>query len=65
MFRDNVIWVDFRVSKDIRENQVLSFAERMKASSARTQAGLRASASALEAIRLMLERDSPRTDRSG
>jgi hypothetical protein len=55
MFRDNVIWVDFRISKDIRRKQVLSFAERMKASSARTQARLQASNSALEVIRLMLE----------
>lgn len=64
MFRDNVIWVDFRVSKDIREKQVLSFAERMKASSARTQARLRASNSALEVIRLMLESGSPKADRN-
>ena len=54
MFRDNVIWVDFRLSKDIRERQTLSFAERMKASSERTRRHLEASESALEVIRLML-----------
>ncbi len=55
MFRDNVIWVDFRLSKDIRDKQVLSFAERMNAVSARTQGHLQASKSALELIRLMFE----------
>jgi hypothetical protein len=54
MFRDNVIWVDFRVSKDIRDKQVLSFTERMKASSARTQGHLQASKSALDIIKQML-----------
>lgn len=54
MLRDNVIWVDFRVSKDIRDKQVLSFAERMRASSERTQTHLRASKSALETIKQML-----------
>jgi hypothetical protein len=54
MFRDNVIWVDFRFSKDIRDKQVLSFAERMKASSARTQSHLQASQSALDVIKQML-----------
>jgi hypothetical protein len=54
MFRDNVIWVDFRFSKDIRDKQVLSFAERMKASSARTQGHLRASQSTLDVIKQML-----------
>jgi len=65
MFRDNVIWVDFRISKDIRDKQVLSFSERMKESSARTQARLRASNSALEVIRLMLDKEPrlPRRDR--
>ncbi len=55
MFRDNVIWVDFRFSKDIRERQVLPFAERVQASSARTQRHLQASNSTLEVIRLMLD----------
>ncbi len=54
MFRDNVVWVDFRISKDIRDKQLLSFAERMKASSARTQSHLQASKSALETIKQML-----------
>lgn len=50
MFRDNVIWVDFRISKDIRDKQALSFAERMNASSARTRRHLAASRAALDAI---------------
>lgn len=54
MFRDNVVWIDFRISKDIRDKQVLSFAKRMKASSARTQSHLQASKSALETIKQML-----------
>lgn len=62
MFRDNVIWVDFRLSKDIRARQALSFAERMKASSDRTRQYLQVSQSALDVIRMMLERD-PRTPR--
>jgi hypothetical protein len=57
MFRDNVIWVDFRLSKDIREKQALSFGDRMKARSERTQRNLQASASTLEVIRLMLEKE--------
>lgn len=57
MNRDNMIWVDFRLSKDIRDKQVLSFADRMRESSARTQQHLQASRSALEVIREMLERD--------
>ena len=66
MFRDNVIWVDFRLSKDIRDRQALSFAERMKASSERTRQHLQASRTALEAIKLMLgadPRDEGRVDR--
>lgn len=59
MFRDNVIWVDFRLSKDIRDRQALSFAERMKASSERTKHHLRMSQNTLDAIRMMLERDPP------
>lgn len=62
MFRDNVIWVDFRLSKDIRAKQALPFAERMKASSARTQQYLQISQSALDVIRMMLDRD-PQTPR--
>ncbi len=57
MFRDNVIWVDFRLSKDIRDRQVLSFGERVRASSSRTKSHLQASNCALEVIRLMLERE--------
>ncbi len=64
MFRDNVIWVDFRLSKNIRDRQVVSFSERMKASSERTRSHLQASNSALETIRLMLERES-RSPNSG
>lgn len=55
MFEDNVIWVDFRLSKDIRSKQALSFAERMKAHSERTRSHIQASKSALETIMLMLE----------
>lgn len=55
MFEDNVIWVDFRLSKDIRSKQALSFAERMKAHSERTRSHIQASKSALETIILMLE----------
>ncbi|RUP07539.1 MAG: hypothetical protein EKK38_18325 [Hyphomicrobium sp.] len=54
MFRDNVIWVDFRISKDIRDKQALSFAERMNASSERTRRHLAASKVALDAIRRTL-----------
>ncbi|MBS0233409.1 MAG: hypothetical protein JSR99_07970 [Proteobacteria bacterium] len=64
MFRDNVIWVDFRVSRDIRDKQVLSFAERMKATSARTQAHLQASKSALEIIKQMLANESSLPEQS-
>lgn len=55
MFEDNVIWVDFRLSKDIRSKQALSFAERMKAHSERTRSHIQASKSALEIIIQMLE----------
>ncbi len=54
MFRDNVIWVDFRISKDIRDKQALSFAERLNASSERTRRHLAASRVALDAIMLTL-----------
>ncbi|CAA2142712.1 hypothetical protein HYPP_03734 [Hyphomicrobium sp. ghe19] len=54
MFRDNVIWVDFRVSKDIRDRQALSFAERLKASSAQTRGHIEATKSAIEVVRKML-----------
>lgn len=40
MLRDNVIYVDFRLSKDIRDKQELSFAERMKAHSERIRRSL-------------------------
>jgi hypothetical protein len=54
MFEDNVIWVDFRLSKDIRSKQELSFAERMKAHSERTRSHIQASKTALETIKQML-----------
>lgn len=54
MFRDNVIWVDFRVSKDIRDRQALSFAERMKTNSAQTRRHLEATKAAIESVRRML-----------
>lgn len=57
MSTGNVIWVDFRLSKDIRDHQTLSFAERMKARSERTQDLLAQSRSALEVIRLMSEKN--------
>lgn len=60
MFKDNVIWVDFRLSKDIRDKQELTFAERIKAHSERTRAHLRASTSALEAIRRMFDETTTR-----
>jgi len=52
---DNVIWVDFRLSKDIRSRQELSFADRMKAYSERTRSHVQASKSALEMIRQTLD----------
>ena len=55
MFEDNVIWVDFRLSKDIRGRQEMSFAERMQAYSERTRSHVQASKSALETIRQMLD----------
>lgn len=64
MFRDNVVWVDFRVSKDIRAKQTLSFAERMNSHSQRTQSHLRASKSALEIIKQMLANE-PRVPERG
>jgi hypothetical protein len=54
MFRDNIIWVDFRVSKDIRNKQALSFAERLKASSAQTRGHIEATKTAIEAVKRML-----------
>lgn len=54
MSEDNVIWVDFRLSKDIRSKQELSFAERMKNYSERTRGHLQASRTALETIRQSL-----------
>ncbi|WP_244466139.1 hypothetical protein [Hyphomicrobium sp. GJ21] len=54
MSEDNVIWVDFRLSKDIRSKQELSFAERMKNYSERTRNHLQASRTALETIRQSL-----------
>ena len=57
MYTDNVIWVDFRISKDIRAHQKSPFAERMTAHSVRTQAHLQASKTALEVIKMMAERE--------
>lgn len=57
MHEDNVIWVDFRLSKDIRARQELSFAERMKAYSERTRSHLQASKTALETIKQMLDKN--------
>lgn len=57
MFEDNVIWVDFRLSKDIRAKQELSFAERMKGYSERTRSHTRASKTALEMILLLLDEE--------
>jgi len=54
VFEDNVIWVDFRLSKDIRDRQGLSFADRMKAHSERTRGHIEASRGALDEIRRML-----------
>lgn len=54
MFRDNVIWVDFRLSKDIRDKAALSFTERMNMSSVRTRGHLEAPRTALEAVKRML-----------
>ena len=56
MFRHNVIWVDFRLSKNIRKNQVISFMQWMKARAGRRHSNDHASRSALEIVRLMLER---------
>ncbi len=55
MFRDNVIWVDFRISKDIRNKQALSFAERRNAGLGRTRRHLAASRVALDAIMRTLQ----------
>jgi hypothetical protein len=55
MFRDNVVWVDFRISKDIRDKQVLSFAERMRSSSARTRGHVEASKTSLKLIKLWFD----------
>jgi len=55
MFEDNVIWVDFRLSKDIRSKQELSFAERMRAYSERTRDHVQASKTALEMVKRMLD----------
>lgn len=57
MFRDNVIYVDFRLSKDIRDKQELSFAERMKAHSERTRSHVQASKSAIALIMAMLDKE--------
>jgi hypothetical protein len=59
MGTSNIIYVDFRFSKDIRERQVISFAERMRESSERTQGHLRAAKSALEQIKAMTEKSAP------
>lgn len=58
MSEDNVIWVDFRLSKDIQSRQELSFADRMRAYSERTRAHVQESQSALEMIRQTLDQNS-------
>ena len=57
MYTDNVIWVDFRLSKDIRTCQVLSFRERMRGRSERTQQNIRSTQSALDLLRAKLNSD--------
>ena len=56
MDTDNVIYVDFRFSKDIRDRQAISFAQRMKESSQRTRDHLHAARSALEQIKAITEK---------
>lgn len=58
MSEDNVIWVDFRLSKDIQSRQELSFADRMRAYSERTRAHVQASKTALEMIRQTLDQNN-------
>jgi hypothetical protein len=65
MFRDNIIWVDFRLSKDIREKQILSYADRTKARLARTRDHLQASQSALGLIKLWLKGEQRNRERFG
>lgn len=57
MVGDNIVYVDFRFSKDIRAQQLMSFRERIKESSARTRQRILMSKTALEVIRLMFEQD--------
>jgi len=54
---DNVIWVDFRFSKDIRSCQILSFRERMRGRSERTRQHIQSTKSALEVIRGTLNKE--------
>ncbi len=63
MGTSNIIYVDFRLSKDIRDRQLMSFAERMRESSERTQSHIRATKSALEQIKAMTEK--PTLDGAG
>ena len=65
MVRDNVIWVDFRLSKDIRDHRMLSYEERLMGSSALTQEHIQATKSAIELIKLMLDKEPsvPKRDR--
>ena len=56
MDTDNVIYVDFRFSKDIRDRQAISFAQRIKESSQRTRDHLHAARSALEQIKAKAEK---------
>ena len=51
MFKDNVIWIDFRSRKSL----ILS-SEKIKATSARTRDHIQSANSAFEAIKLVLER---------
>ena len=59
MFRNNVIWVDFRLSKGIRKNRVISFMQWMKARAGRTHGDDHGSRSApREIVRPMLDREA-------
>ncbi len=55
MSADNIIYVDFRFSKDIRDRHAIPFAERIKERSERTRDHLRRAKSALEQIKAMQE----------
>jgi len=60
MFQDNVIYVDFRFSKEIQKKQVSSFAERIKAHSEHSQRNVQAARSAIEVVLAMLDKEWPK-----